>query len=186
MRKWYGQESGLPRDGGEREPQQQQVGQCADGWQAERTAAQLAEMHQSTMFSTCSTNLTLYWPASMADVCAELYQQAYFSLHQMQCNASNSTPVRAASTCDLLLQEPQQQQQQEEDNGEKDTVLVTDADTPTGELVVLQLILLRYVQETALQADNMCTWRCNAEQQQPSSHRLSEEQWQQLQQARWC
>uniref|UniRef100_A0A383V5A3 NAD(P)-binding domain-containing protein n=1 Tax=Tetradesmus obliquus TaxID=3088 RepID=A0A383V5A3_TETOB len=65
LRKWYGQESGLPRDGGEPEPPQQQ--------------------------------------------------------------------------------EPRQQQQQQEleEDGEKDTVLVTDADTPTGELVVLQLILLR-------------------------------------------
>jgi hypothetical protein len=44
------------------------------------------------------------------------------------------------------LQEPQQQQQQQEEEGEKDMVLVTDADTPTGELVVLQLILLRCVQ----------------------------------------
>jgi hypothetical protein len=47
----------------------------------------------------------------------------------------------------VLLQEPQQQQQQlDESYGERDTVLVTDADTPTGELVVLQLILLRCVQ----------------------------------------
>jgi hypothetical protein len=44
----------------------------------------------------------------------------------------------------VSLQEPQQQQQQEEESGEKDVILVTDADTPTGELVVLQLILLRW------------------------------------------
>jgi hypothetical protein len=47
-----------------------------------------------------------------------------------------------------LSQEQQQQQQQqaaERDayDGPRDIILVTDADTPTGELVTLQLILLR-------------------------------------------
>ncbi|KAF8070859.1 hypothetical protein HT031_000940 [Scenedesmus sp. PABB004] len=39
-------------------------------------------------------------------------------------------------------QQPQEQQEPPEDGGARDIVLVTDADSPTGELVVLQLILL--------------------------------------------
>ena len=39
-------------------------------------------------------------------------------------------------------QEPQQQEE-EEDGGVRDAVLVTDADSATGELVLLQLILSR-------------------------------------------
>jgi hypothetical protein len=44
-----------------------------------------------------------------------------------------------------LSQDPQQQEEEEEDEGDGDAVLVTDADTPIGELITLQLILARWV-----------------------------------------
>jgi hypothetical protein len=60
----------------------------------------------------------------------------------------------------LLCACPQEQQQQqavaaseaEAYSGPRDVILVTDADTPTGELVTLQLILLRLVQCNGLTA----------------------------------
>jgi hypothetical protein len=67
--------------------------------------------------------------------------------------AAMSTHVRTARVsltvlcaCQQLSQEQQQQQQAAERDaydGPRDIILVTDADTPTGELVTLQLILLR-------------------------------------------
>ena len=52
-------------------------------------------------------------------------------------------------------EQPQQQQQQQQQaapeqqaySGPSDVILVTDADTPTGELVTLQLILLRWARQ---------------------------------------
>ena len=38
---------------------------------------------------------------------------------------------------------------EEEDDGVRDAILVTDADTPMGELIVLQLVLSRYAAVTA-------------------------------------
>lgn len=61
---------------------------------------------------------------------------------------------QSAAAASEQADEPQQQQQQPpaavapssasgDDDADRDVVLVTDADSPTGELVVLQLILLR-------------------------------------------
>jgi hypothetical protein len=60
--------------------------------------------------------------------------------------------------CAILCACPQEQQQAaaaseaEAYSGPRDVILVTDADSPTGELVTLQLILLRLVQCSGLTA----------------------------------
>jgi len=59
-----------------------------------------------------------------------------------------ATVVYVCAVHDHCLHHQQQQQQQEAApepayTGPRDVILVTDADSPTGELVTLQLILLR-------------------------------------------
>jgi hypothetical protein len=115
MRKWYGQESNnVPRDGGE----QPQVCQ----------------------------NSGHHWPRAVG-----LWPSPPSLLGARYAPSSHAASI-VAQPLPEQEQEPEQEQQQQQASavpqvdaydGPRDVILVTDADTPTGELVTLQLILLR-------------------------------------------
>lgn len=84
-----------------------------------------------------------------------------------------SCDANIRTACCTHAQEPEQEQEvEQEEEGDGSAILVTDADTPMGEQVVLQLILARWVpqrpradstcpcKQTSFALPNQCSWLC--------------------------